>query len=246
MFDYSLIEWGILVLASIVIGFSKTGIQGSTIFVVVLMALTFGGIVSSGMMLLLLMVGDVFAVKHYGKEVSVKDIFHLLPPAVTGVLLGVWYGQYVNDHQFKMTMGVIVLVCVVLLVYKEIKKAPIKIANHKWLTTLVGVLSGFSSMVGNAAGPIFAIYILSKQIGKREMISSTAWFFILLNTFKLPFHVFVWQSIEWQHLLLALILLPVIFIGTRMGIWLVSVIKEETYRIFIFATTVISAIYLFV
>lgn len=246
MFDYSLVEWGILLLAGIVIGFSKTGIQGSTIFVVVLMALIFGGIVSSGMMLLLLMVGDVFAVKHYGKAVSVKDIFHLLPPAVIGVLLGVWYGQYVNDQQFKMTMGVIVLICVVLLVYKEIKKAPIKISNHKWLTTLVGVLSGFSSMVGNAAGPIFAIYILSKQIGKREMISSTAWFFILLNTFKLPFHVFVWQSIEWKHLLLALILLPVIFIGTRIGIWLVSVTKEETYRIFIFATTVISAIYLFV
>ena len=90
MFDYSLVEWGILILAGIVIGFSKTGIQGSTIFVVVLMALTFGGIVSSGMMLLLLMVGDVFAVKHYGKEVSVKDILHLLPPAVIGVLLGVW------------------------------------------------------------------------------------------------------------------------------------------------------------
>lgn len=246
MFDYSLVEWGILILAGIVIGFSKTGIQGSTIFVVVLMALTFGGIVSSGMMLLLLMVGDVFAVKHYGKEVSVKDILHLLPPAVIGVLLGVWYGQYVNDQQFKMTMGVIVLICVVLLVYKEIQKTPIKIANHKWLTTLVGVLSGFSSMVGNAAGPIFAIYILSKQIGKREMISSTAWFFILLNTFKLPFHVFVWQSIEWQHLLLALILLPIIFTGTRIGIWLVSVIEEKTYRIFIFATTVISAIYLFV
>ncbi|GEM03103.1 anion permease [Halolactibacillus miurensis] len=246
MFDYSLIEWGILLLAGIVIGFSKTGIQGSTIFVVVLMALTFGGIVSSGMMLLLLMVGDVFAVKHYGHEISIKDILHLLPPAVIGVLLGVWYGQYVNDQQFKMTMGVIVLLCIVLLVYKEIKKAPIKISNHKWLTTLVGVVSGFSSMVGNAAGPIFAIYILSKQIGKRKMISSTAWFFLLLNMFKLPFHVFVWQSIEWKHLLLALILLPVIFAGTRVGIWLVSIIKEETYRVFIFVTTVISAIYLFV
>ena len=138
MFDYSLVEWGILILAGIVIGFSKTGIQGSTIFVVVLMALTFGGIVSSGMMLLLLMVGDVFAVKHYGKEVSVKDILHLLPPAVIGVLLGVWYGQYVNDQQFKMTMGVIVLICVVLLVYKEIQKTPIKIANHK-LAILIGV-----------------------------------------------------------------------------------------------------------
>ncbi|WP_156321309.1 hypothetical protein [Halolactibacillus sp. JCM 19043] len=46
--------------------------------------------------------------------------------------------------------------------------------------------------------------------------------------------------------IISLILLPVIFAGTRVGIWLVSIIKEETYRVFIFVTTVISAIYLFV
>lgn len=246
MFDYSLLEWAILLLAGIVIGFSKTGIQGSTIIVVVLMALTFGGQVSAGMMLLLLMVGDMFAIKHYGKDVEIRDIFHLLPPAVIGVLLGVWYGQYVNDAQFKMTIGAIVLLCVILLMYKEVNKGTMKRVNNQYLTVLVGVVSGFSSMVGNAAGPIFAIYILSKHIKKREMISTTAWFFILINAFKLPFHIFVWQSIEWQHLLMAVMLLPVIFIGTRLGIWLIANIKETTYRIFIFIMTVISAIYLFI
>lgn len=99
-------------------------------------------------------------------------------------------------------------------------------------------------MVGNAAGPIFSVYILSKTIDKRKMISTTAWFFIVTNLVKLPFHIFVWQTIDFPNVVLALILLPVIFIGTRIGILVIRYIKEETYRKLIFVTTILSAIYL--
>ena len=246
MFEFQWFEWLVLIITGLGIGFAKTGIQGSTIPVVVLMAITFGGQISAGMMLLFLLVGDAFAVKHYGKEVSIRGIWHLLPSTVVGVILGVIYGNMINDNQFKMTIGVIVLICLALLIHKEIKKSTIKIPNHSFVSAIVGVLSGFSSMVGNAAGPIFSVYILSKTIDKRKMISTTAWFFIVTNLVKLPFHIFVWQTIDFSNLVLALILLPIIFIGTRVGILVIRHIKEETYRKLIFVTTILSAIYLFI
>lgn len=245
MFDFQWFEWLVLIITGLGIGFAKTGIQGSTIPVVVLMAITFGGQVSAGMMLLFLLVGDSFAIKHYGKEVSIKGIWHLLPSTVVGVILGVIYGNVINDNQFKMTIAVIVLICLALLIHKEVKNSTIKIPNHSFVSALVGILSGFSSMVGNAAGPIFSVYILSKSIDKRKMISTTAWFFLVTNLVKLPFHIFVWETIDVSNAILALILLPIIFIGTRVGIFVIHHIKETTYRKLIFITTIISAFYLF-
>lgn len=243
--EYQWIEWVVLIIAAIGIGFAKTGIQGSTIPVVVLMAITFGGQPSAGMMLLLLMMGDVFAVRHYGKEVSIKDIGHLMPATLLGVIAGVVYGHVINDQQFKWTIGVIVLVCIGLLFYRERSTRPITFTNKTFVASLIGVLSGFSSMVGNAAGPIFSVYILSKRIDKRKMIATTAWFFLVTNMIKLPFHIFIWESIDVSSLRLALVLLPVIFIGTRLGILVIHHIEEKTYRSLVFFTTVVSAIYLF-
>lgn len=241
-----MIEWLVLLLTGLGIGFAKTGIQGSTIPVVVLMAITFGGQTSAGMMLLFLIVGDAFAIKHYGKEVKIKGILQLLPAALMGVLLGVVYGNVISDEQFKSTIGIIVLICVALLLYKELKQASINVPNHPVVRFFTGILSGFSSMVGNAAGPIFSIYILSQQINKRQMISTTAWFFLMTNLIKLPFHIFIWESITMQHVGLAFMLLPIIFIGTRVGIFVIYRIKEQTYRRLIFFTTIASAVYLFI
>src|SRR5690625_6966991 len=93
-------------------------------------------------------------------------------------------------------------------------------------------------MVGNAAGPIFSVYILSKSIDKRKMISTTAWFFLVTNLVKLLFHIFVWETIDVSNAILAIILLPIIFIGTRVGIFVILQINETTYSLFIFINSI--------
>jgi len=42
-------------------------------------------------------------------------------------------------------------------------------------------------MVANAAGPIMVLYLLAMQLPKMAFIGTSAWYFLILNTFKVPF-----------------------------------------------------------
>ncbi|MGO4937948.1 sulfite exporter TauE/SafE family protein [Fundicoccus sp. Sow4_H7] len=235
-------EWLMLVVVALIVGFSKAGIQGATMPAVAILATMFGGKASAGIMLPMLIVGDIAAVYQYGKEGRLKDILKLMPASVTGIILGALVGNYLNDQQFKFIMGIIVLFCLALLIIRQLQKKAVELPDNLWLTQLVGITSGFSSMVGNASGPIFNVYILAQNLNKNTMIGTTAWFFLIINLLKVPFHVFLWGTITWETMSYTLILIPFIGIGALIGIWLIKHINESSYKYLIIILTAISAI----
>ena len=113
------IEWMMLIIAAIIIGFSKTGIQGATIPAVALVAILFGGKASAGIMLPMLMLGDLIAIFQYGKQGKFRDVLKLLPAAVMGIAIGAITGNYLDDKQFKALLGIVVLICLGLLIYRK-------------------------------------------------------------------------------------------------------------------------------
>lgn len=249
--DYSMlglngIEWMMLIIAAIIIGFSKTGIQGATIPAVALVAIIFGGKASAGIMLPMLMLGDLIAIFQYGKQGKFSDVLKLLPAAVIGIVIGAVTGNFLDDRQFKALLGVVVLVCLGLLVYREVAKRVLALPKNRIFHWMVGAVSGFSSMVGNAAGPIFNVYLLSQDISKNKMIGTTAWFFLLMNVVKLPFHIFMWGTVTWGTIRYMLLMIPFIAFGSWMGITFVRKINELWYKRIIMAMTGIAAIRLFI
>ena len=86
-----------------------------------------------------------------------------------------------------------------------------------------------------------AVYLLSMRLPKNEFIGTAAWFFLVINLFKVPFHVFVWETISWQSVKLNLIALPVIIAGVYLGIWLVKRINEKYYRWLVIGMTLLAA-----
>ena len=102
--------------------------------------------------------------------------------------------------------------------------------------------SGFSSMVGNAAGPIFNVYILAQNLNKEKMIGTTAWFFFLMNALKVPFHVLLWDTIGFETLKYTAVAVPFIGIGALAGIWIIQNISEKWYRRLIIVMTVVAAV----
>ena len=60
------------------------------------------------------------------------------------------------------------------------------VLDRKWFTGLMGLLAGFGTVVGNAAGPAMSIYLLSKKLDKHEFIGTSAWLFFLVNSSKVP------------------------------------------------------------
>lgn len=245
MFGLDVIEIIMLVVSALIVGFSKAGIQGATIPAVAMMAIIFGGKDSSGIILPMLMVGDLVAIMKYGKQGTIRDVLKLIPAAVVGIIAGALVGTWINDGQFKMLIGIIVIICVILLAIRESQKRTIPLPDNPFLKGGVGVISGFSSMIGNAAGPIFNVYILAQNLKKETMIGTTAWFFFLMNILKLPFHIFLWGTITLETAKYTLFAIPFIAIGAWGGIWIVKNISEKTYRRLIIVMTAITAIRLF-
>jgi len=239
------LEMGMMIVAAVIIGFSKTGIQGATIPAVALVAVIFGGKPSAGIMLPMLMFGDFLAIYQYGKQGKFSDVLKLLPAAVVGVILGAVTGNYLDDKQFKMLMGIIVFACLALLIHREVTKRVLTVPDHPVFHWGVGAISGFSSMVGNAAGPIFTVYLLTQKLTKNRMIGTTAWFFFLINIVKLPFHIFMWQTITWETFRYTLLMIPFIAVGAVLGTKFVRKINEIWYKRIIMMMTAIAAIRLF-
>ncbi len=106
-------------------------------------------------------------------------------------------------------------------------------------------MGGFSTMIGNAAGPIMSVYLLSMNLQKNTYIGTTAWFFFIVNVFKLPLQIWGWHNITLKTLSFNLVLLPAIALGALAGIKLVKLMPESAYRWFIVAATFVSAIALF-
>lgn len=247
MFEWaglSLASWLILCLCSLAIGLSKAGLSGTALFIVPVMAVIFGGKASTGIVLPLLLVADVFAVSYYNRHASWRHILRLLPWALPGILIAAAVGSLISDEIFKRVMAVLILVGIAVMIWQDLKKK-IEVPDFWALGASLGVTGGFATMMGNAAGPVMSLYLLAMRLPKLNFIGTAAWFFFLLNLIKMPFHVFFWHTISGHTLLINLIMAPVVLCGVFLGIKIVKIIPEKAYRILVIAATTISALFLF-
>lgn len=241
MLDLSLIQWITVIIAAFLIGFSKTGIGGIMMLAIPILASVFGGKDSTGIMLPMLIVGDIFAIWYYRKSVEWKNVITPLPWALIGLLTGVIVGNYISDKTFVMLIGIIVLCCVGILFYTEKKGQDFIVPNDAWFYITVGILSGFASMIGNAAGPIFSIYLLALGFKKNNFMGTNAWFFFIINFTKMPLQIFVWHNIGLRSFALTALMIPVISIGAVLGFIVLKKINEKYFRYLVIVMTAIAA-----
>lgn len=233
-----------MILCALFVGMAKTGVAGIGMLIVPILAEIFGGRVSTGILLPMLSIADIFAVAYYNRHAEWKYVLRLLPSTTAGILVGLYVGNKVNDGQFQVMMGVIILAGLVIMIWRERKRSVI--IPHSWvIASSVGLLGGFSTMIGNAAGPIMSIYLLAMGLPKNKFIGTGAWFYLIMNLFKIPLHITVWKTIDWNTITLDLVMLPAIMLGAYIGVKIVHYIPEKPYRIFILIGTALAAIKLF-
>lgn len=208
-------------------------------FAVPIMAAVFGGKTSVGLLLPLLSMADVFAVSYYNRHAEWKYIWRLLPAAVVGVGIGIWVGYIVDDDAFDGLIAIIIISSLVLMIVQEYTTLSDKLISSWAVASIFGVLGGFSTMIGNAAGTIMAVYLLATRIPKNNFIGTTAWFFLIINLFKFPFHIFIWGTITAKSFLFDLAALPAIVLGVFLGIRIVRFIPEKAFRYFVIVMTFI-------
>lgn len=242
--DLALWQWALTGLSGAVVGLSKTGLPGLGLFFVPLMALAFGAKASTGVLLPMLSLGDVFAVSYYRRHADVPRLVRLLPWALAGLAAGVTVGANLPDREFKRLLGVIVLVLLVLMLWQEFRKNKEAVPSGWWFPALAGFAAGFTTMVGNAAGPVMSLYLLSMRLPKAAFIGTSAWFFLIINLTKIPLQILFWHNISLASFTIDLMVLPAIALGAWLGLRLVGHIPEALFKGLVFTMTGLSAVFL--
>lgn len=231
-------------LAAFVLGLSKAGIKGITIIIVTILALIHGGKVSTGILLPMLIFADILAVSYYRKETQWQYLFKVLPWALIGVVIGAFLGKDMPEFIFKQLMAIIILVTVVIMIFWEYKKVA-KVPSHWIFASTMGLLAGITTMIGNLAGAFSNVYFLAMRLPKNHFIGTAAYLFFIINLFKLPFHIFMWETVNMTSITLSLKLLPAVLLGFILGVRIVKLITDQWYRKIILFLTAIGAIIIY-
>jgi len=236
-----LVELLLGISSAVVVGFAKAGLKGTGILAVVLLAIAYGTKASTGIMLPLLIFGDIMAVIYYRRYCKWEYLLKFLPAIVIGVLIAVFLGKDLNEESFKLWLTIIILISVIIVIWRE-KDKDRTFPNSWWFAGPIGIATGFSTMIGNAAGGFANLFFLATGINKNAIIGTAAWLFFLINLFKVPFHIWSWGTINMQSLLIDLKLLPAVVIGFIIGLKLVALFSEQYFRWFLIFTTALGAV----
>lgn len=235
------LDWSLVILSAVIWGLSKSGIHGISIIAVPLMAYIFGSKPSTGVVLPMLILADLMAVKYYSRHAQWGYLLKLLPWTMVGVILGTWIGDQLDERSFKKLMATVIVVSVVTMYLWERRKGD-RVPDYWWFAAFMGVAAGFTTMVGNLAGGIVTIYLLAMHLPKDQFIGTGAWFFLIINTFKFPFHWFVWNTISASTLALNLSMIPFIALGFILGVYIVGKFNDVLYRRFALLMTGLAAV----
>lgn len=240
MLSLGLFQWTVLALTALCIGMSKTGVQGLMLLIVPYMAMAFGAKESTGVILPMLCIADIIAVTYYKRIADWRVVAKLLPTAILGFFVAIFVDKLVPAQGFRQLMGWTLALALVVMIWSEIFGKENRWMKCWWYSALFGLLGGFTTMIGNAAGPVMSVYLLSMRKEKMAYIGINAWFFLVVNLLKVPLQIFVWDNITWETFKLNLLMLPVIGLGALIGIHLVKLFPERAFRRFIQAVTILS------
>lgn len=222
-------QWLLAIAGALGIGIGKAGLAGMSLFHVLIYAFLFGARESTGIVLPMLLMGDIGAVRLFHQHARWDHVRRMLPPACIGVIAGALLMRALSDAAFKPTIGWIILALTILQAVRMYRPESFGTIPHaRWFAWMMGLLAGATTMLANAAGPVFAIYLLALAMPKFAFVGTSAWFFLIINAFKVPFSVAL-GLIHGQTLLLNFILAPAIVAGLLAGRWIVRHVPQRIF-----------------
>jgi uncharacterized membrane protein YfcA len=229
--DYSFAQWFLLCICAVCVGINKTGLPGLGIVVVPLIAAFFPAKTSTGLLLPLLAMADLFAVGYYHRHAKWNHIIKLLPAAIVGIAAGSLVVRRIADFQLAPAIGIIVLIMLILNYLQDRKQnGAFNIPQHWLFAVAMGFFAGLTTQLANAAGPVIVIYFLAAGLPKYEFIGTNAWFFLIVNWLKIP--VFISEGrITLESVAADVVMLPLIAVGAFAGILILKNVPQKWFNI---------------
>ena len=222
-------EWGLAIVAAAGIGIGKSGLAGMSHVHVLIFAFLFGARDSTGVVLPMLLIGDVCAVSIFHRHARWDYVRRMLPPACVGVVIAAILMRALSEAAYKPIIGITILALTTLQVVRLYQPQWFaRVPHSPWFAWTIGLIAGGATMLANAAGPIFTIYCLSVALPKFELVGTSAWFFFIINAFKVPFSIAL-GLIHGETLVLNAMLSPAILAGIFAGRWLTTRIPQRLF-----------------
>ncbi|MDQ0649739.1 putative membrane protein YfcA [Microbacterium natoriense] len=247
MIDLSVWAWIALGLAAAITGLSKAAVPGGATLAVVLFAAVLPARTSTAAMLLLFIVGDVFALIAYRRHAHWPTLLRLAPAVIAGLLAGFVFLALADDGIVRRAVGVILLMMIAITLWRRWRQdradAPPPVHGGIVLSSTYGALGGFTTMVANAGGPVMAMYFLATRAQVQVFLGTSAWFFAIVNLVKVPF--LAGLGLFTPHVLLMdLALAPLVVAGALVGLRIAKRIPQQLFDRLVIVLTVVGAAYL--
>ncbi|MER7176730.1 sulfite exporter TauE/SafE family protein [Streptomyces mesophilus] len=247
--DISLWGFVALALAAALVGFSKTAVSGANTVSLAVFAAILPARESTGVLLPILIAGDILAVLTYRRHAHWPTLWRLFPAVGAGVLAGTVFLMWADDTGVRTSIGAILLLMAAVTVWRRRVAARQEEdaagGAGRWKAPSYGVLGGFTTMVANAGGPVMSLYLISSGFQKLGFLGTSAWFFLIVNTSKVPFSVGL-GLIDWQSLLLDAALVLFVVPGAWLGRKCVDRIDQLLFERLVIGATVLGGIQLLV
>lgn len=240
-------------IAAVLIGLSKGGLGGA---IVVIITPTLALVLppsqtkdAVGLSLPLLLLGDVFAVTMFWRKWDGRLIWRLLPGLIAGIIVGSILLPYLSPQAVRISIAVMVMIfCAYKLFEARLKRLMEKRGQASgkaswWNGALFAGTSGVASTVANAGGPIISVYFLMERLTPIPFIGTSALYFALANTLKIPGLInagvlradMIWR-VAWAA--------PLVPLGVWLGKVAVKYISPQTFEKIILSLLFITAIVL--
>ncbi|MFD3731997.1 sulfite exporter TauE/SafE family protein [Streptomyces sp. NPDC058632] len=257
-------EFAALAFATLLVGFSKTAVSGANTVSLAIFAAMLPARASTGVLLPLLIAGDVLAVLTYRRHAHWPTLWRLFPAVAAGVVVGTVFLMWADDEAVGTSIGAILLLMAAVTVWRRRaadraartasdaeqreqgeRNGPDEVTSRagRLRARSYGVLGGFTTMVANAGGPVMSMYLLSAGFRKLGFLGTSAFFFLIVNTSKVPFSVGL-GLIDAESLLLDAALVLFVVPGALLGKWAVGRINQRLFEQLVIAATVVGGLQL--
>ncbi len=232
--------------STFLIGLSKGGLGGMAgPLITALMALVIPADQVLGLVLPLLIAGDVFAVSAHWKRWDRRLALLLIPGAIVGVTAATFFLTRISPQSLQRALAVIILVFIAVKLIESLVATTKLQRSGTWLGTIAGMVAGFTSTLAHAGGPPVTIYLLTQNLQPTTFVATSALFFMALNWIKVPYYLYA-NLFDIELILRFLWLLPLLPAGVWVGKHLVQRAGKRPFEIAIYLLLTISAIMLLI
>jgi hypothetical protein len=215
------------VAAVLVTGISKSGFGGGMgVLAVPLMAMYISPLQAAAIMLPILCLMDILNVWVYRKSWDRPNIRILLPASLVGVVIGALTFRYLSDTHIRIIVGTIAVVFSALFFFRRNiaeRRGPDVVRGTFW-----GLIAGFVSFGVHAGAPPTNVYLLPQRLDKTVFVGTLVVLFAAVNYAKLIPYALLGQ-LNATNMMTALVLVPLIPVGTWLGVKLHHRIPERPF-----------------